>query len=168
MPEPERQGEPSPDARGTAYSWLVSQGVEATSRHVGLARLLDAAREQGRRDGLEEAARLVANAAGRYPADVFDEPLPGEHGRTVDACSARALRVVLPRLAAEILAIAPPAEKEPKPEPIRYSWFAGKADLDLLKKLDEIVKQNESAGFKPPTPREHGPGCSCADCGYGF
>ena len=40
----------------------------------------------------------------RWPADVFTPPPPGQHGGTVDACSAAALRAVVPKLRDEILA----------------------------------------------------------------
>ncbi len=30
-----------------------------------------------------------------YPTDVFPNPEPGEHGQSVDACSARAIRQIL-------------------------------------------------------------------------
>lgn len=58
-------------------------------------------------------AALVMSWAQNYPEDVFIEPPKGEHGKTVDACSAAALRRVLPTIANDIDALpldAPKAE----------------------------------------------------------
>ena len=52
----------------------------------------------------ERAAQIVDHQLSHYPADVFLEPPPGEHGTTVDACSARALRAILPVVAERIRA----------------------------------------------------------------
>ena len=41
-----------------------------------------------------------------YPADVFMEPPRGEHGQTLDACSARALRGILPNIARDIRSLS--------------------------------------------------------------
>ena len=41
------------------------------------------------------ALEIIREVHGRYPEDVFPEPEPGEHGETVDACSARASRGAL-------------------------------------------------------------------------
>ena len=48
------------------------------------------------RDG---AVGLVDEWSQQYPEEIFIPPPAGEHGVTVDACSARALRVVLPAVA---------------------------------------------------------------------
>ena len=58
----------------------------------------------------ERCARLVTDWADQYPEDIFLPPKPGEHGRTVDGCSAHALRTTLPRVAAAIRAL--PGEGE--------------------------------------------------------
>lgn len=56
----------------------------------------------GLRAGLQQSIWELAEHKDHYPADVFIEPPPGEHGSTVDACSARAVRhaceVLLKRL----------------------------------------------------------------------
>ena len=44
---------------------------------------------------MPDVIALLEERLGRYPVDVFPEPPPGEHGATVDACSARAIRFVL-------------------------------------------------------------------------
>ena len=54
----------------------------------------------------EACAQIVDNQLSYYPGDVFVEPPPGKHGTTVDACSARALRDILPVIAVRIRARA--------------------------------------------------------------
>ena len=55
--------------------------------------------EKARADALAkrlEAVKAIAQDwLDHYPEDVFIEPPPGQHGQTVDACSARAARHVL-------------------------------------------------------------------------
>lgn len=46
----------------------------------------------GMLEGMERAAEIIAAHALKYPMDVFTEPPPGEHGKSVDGCSARAIR----------------------------------------------------------------------------
>lgn len=55
---------------------------------------------------IEEAAKEVEEFLANYPVDVFSEPDPGKHGATVDSCSARALRVILPNVAKAIRELA--------------------------------------------------------------
>lgn len=57
----------------------------------------EAQAEQKKRD--EE---IAANWASHYPTDIFIEPAPGEHGQTVDACSASAIRHASNQIAAAI------------------------------------------------------------------
>lgn len=45
-----------------------------------------------RAQAFEEAAEIAREHGDHYPTDIFIEPPPGEHGQTVDACSARAER----------------------------------------------------------------------------
>lgn len=54
---------------------------------------------------IERCARIVDEYLAAYPKDIFIEPLPGQHGQTVDACSARALRGILPNIARDIRAL---------------------------------------------------------------
>lgn len=54
----------------------------------------------------EACAALVEERAQYYPTDVFIPPAPGEHGRTIDGCSAQAIRCVLPGIAHDIRARA--------------------------------------------------------------
>ena len=55
--------------------------------------------QRGRRAALLEAAQVVREFVQHYPTDIFIEPLPGQHGRTVDACSASAIRAICPTIA---------------------------------------------------------------------
>lgn len=48
------------------------------------------------------ALEIIREARERYPEDQFPEPPPGEHGETVDACSARAYRTCLKSVYNEI------------------------------------------------------------------
>jgi hypothetical protein len=50
----------------------------------------------------EECAALIGRYLSTYPPDIFIEPPRGQHGTTVDSCSARALRGVLPNIAFDI------------------------------------------------------------------
>lgn len=50
----------------------------------------------------ERCAKVVEDFAKAYPPNVFLEPPPGEHGKTVDGCSARALREILPAVADKV------------------------------------------------------------------
>lgn len=60
------------------------------------------------RSGAESAAQVVESYLAAYPADVFKQPPAGQHGETVDACSAAALRAVLPSIAEDIRRLLPP------------------------------------------------------------
>lgn len=55
--------------------------------------------QETRRAALLEAAQVVREFVQHYPTDIFIEPLPGQHGRTVDACSASAIRAICPVIA---------------------------------------------------------------------
>lgn len=57
------------------------------------------------REALEEAVKVIHGYATAYPEDIFIPPPPGEHGKTVDACSARALRVILPNIERDVAAL---------------------------------------------------------------
>src|SRR5688572_4967632 len=54
---------------------------------------------------LLEAAREIEESARFYPEDIFTTPPRGEHGKTVDGCSAAAIRAVLPGLGDAIRAL---------------------------------------------------------------
>ena len=45
--------------------------------------------------GMIRAINIVQHWLDRYPEDIFPPPPAGQHGQTVDACSARAARHVL-------------------------------------------------------------------------
>jgi len=55
-----------------------------------------------RQEEREQCAAFLEDFAKHYPENVFIPPPPGEHGKTVDACSAAAIRAILPILAAAI------------------------------------------------------------------
>ena len=46
-----------------------------------------------------ELADWLERRAGDYPEDIWTPPPPGEHGKTVDGCSAAALRLMAPKWA---------------------------------------------------------------------
>ena len=61
--------------------------------------ILAAAREKWRNEGIEAMRDAMKQTVVEfYPTDIFPEPLKGEHGQTVDQCSAAAMRVVVPGL----------------------------------------------------------------------
>jgi hypothetical protein len=62
----------------------------------------DSATATARAEEREKAAKVVDEWLTHYPEDIFIPPQAGQHGKTVDACSAAALRGVLPNLAAAI------------------------------------------------------------------
>lgn len=68
-----------------------------------------AAEQRGERRGFEmgrdAAAEEVDRGARQYPEDIFPDPGLGNHAATVDGCSAKALRVALPRWAEHIRAL---------------------------------------------------------------
>ena len=53
-------------------------------------------------DRLGECLNAIQECIDAYPADVFIEPPPGEHGQTVDGCSASAIRLAMRKLLARI------------------------------------------------------------------
>jgi hypothetical protein len=78
---------------GIAINWLRMLGVIPKPRRDITVRLAEA-----RREGAEAAADVLRNAMMAYPESIFTPPPPGKHGDTVDACSAAAIRGVLPAL----------------------------------------------------------------------
>ena len=51
---------------------------------------------------VEECAQIVEFYLAKYPISVFPQAPAGQHGATVDSCSASALRAVLPFIAEDI------------------------------------------------------------------
>jgi len=99
--------------------WALDKAQAFSDRHYGMSRasqrelaalLVEVAQDKaayavGYADCAAEVRRVVEEVlADHWPADVFTPPEKGQHGATVDACSAAALRAVVPRLRAEILA----------------------------------------------------------------
>lgn len=58
------------------------------------------------RTGVYSAAQVVEEYLKAYPTDIFIPPPVGQHGKTVDACSAAALRAILPNIERDIKALA--------------------------------------------------------------
>ena len=56
--------------------------------------------------GVRDAAKIVEQYLQSYPTSVFPEPPQGQHGITIDACSASALRAVLPNIIEDIRKLA--------------------------------------------------------------
>lgn len=52
----------------------------------------------GRESMRDEASQTVTDFAKHYPESVFVPPPAGQHGKTVDACSAAAIRGVIPSI----------------------------------------------------------------------
>lgn len=82
------------------------RGDPLVFKDVAWCEAIDAALARTRAAALEEAARVADRWHAAYPVDVFTEPTRGEHGSTVDACSARAARHVSTHIAEEIHALA--------------------------------------------------------------
>ena len=57
--------------------------------------------------GVRAASKLVREWAANYPVNIFPKPPQGQHGATVDACSAETLRVMLPIIADAIDELLP-------------------------------------------------------------
>lgn len=77
-----------------------------------LAQELRAQHEELREEIAERSRRafsLLEDYIAAYPPDVFPPPPKGQHGRTVDSCSAAALRAVLPNVLRDLREILDPA-----------------------------------------------------------
>jgi hypothetical protein len=59
---------------------------------TAIAEEIQEARIEGARLALKAAAKKAEDQIKLYPLSVWPEPPDGEHGKTVDACSARAMR----------------------------------------------------------------------------
>lgn len=59
------------------------------------AEIVASLRKQGASRERSEIIQLIRQWKSHYPTTVFKDPPPGKHGKTVDACSARAIRMVL-------------------------------------------------------------------------
>lgn len=75
------------------------------------------------RAGVESAAQVVDEQVKAYPESVFIPPPDGQHGKTVDACSAAALRAVLPVVARKIRQLAEPEADDAPIGKIRVQCF---------------------------------------------
>ena len=77
-------------------------GPEPCDSCAVLASALRRVAEATRKKTAERCAGMLEEQATHYPEKIFREPPPGEHGKTVDGCSARALRTALPEIAKAI------------------------------------------------------------------
>ena len=73
-------------------------------RHATILAAFEDVARQAAADEREKAAGIMDGWFAAYPLDIFPEPPPGEHGETVDACSARMGRHVAERAAEQIRA----------------------------------------------------------------
>ena len=80
------RGSPNPEALEARIAVLIATALR------------DAEAAQRERD-----ARIAFEFAEHYPTDIFIEPPPGQHGQTVDACSARAIRHAVQLIGSDIL-----------------------------------------------------------------
>lgn len=71
---------------------IISRGIVGDCKHV----------EELIRGTVEWCAVTVEDFEKLYPKKVFREPPAGQHGKTVDGCSARAIRGVLPVIAEKL------------------------------------------------------------------
>ena len=81
---------------------------------AGRAVEIIAAHRQAAEDRVaRKAFAVLEDYIAAYPVDVFPQPPAGQHGQTVDACSAAALRAILPNVLRDLrLAFAGPAGGE--------------------------------------------------------
>jgi hypothetical protein len=87
----------------------TSYEINAAKHFAEFARLIlriDAAQQIISGNPFEASAQVVDRYLAAYSIKAFTEPEPGQHGETVDACSARALRCVLPHIAEDIRRLA--------------------------------------------------------------
>lgn len=70
----------------------ISRGSAGDCKHV----------QELIRGTVEWCAMTVLDFKKHYPKKVFKEPPAGQHGKTVDGCSARAIRDVLPAVAEKL------------------------------------------------------------------
>jgi len=65
---------------------------------------------------VDKSAEIVLHWLSAYPETVFPGAEPGQHGKTVDACSAAALRAILPNILADLLMLKDHGEDEEEEE----------------------------------------------------
>lgn len=91
-------------------SWKTADALTKKCRLMPLQYLetialaLDAFAAERERATWEAAAMIADEWLAAYPADIFIEPPAGQHGQTVDACSARAARHVAAGIGRQIRA----------------------------------------------------------------
>ena len=98
----------TPEERAKEFMWKYSSGDEYPLGREGYMKAwadsIRAAITEAVAQERERCAKIAAGWALHYPKDIFIEPPPGQHGETVDACSAAAIRWICPSIAAVIRA----------------------------------------------------------------
>lgn len=76
--------------------WVIDDVKDLVRENARLRELVDKQRTVV--DGVIEFHDVLANWSKAYPTDIFPEPPPGQHGKTVDGCSTAMGRHVTKRL----------------------------------------------------------------------
>ena len=80
----------SDEARAVAEMIIVLWDLDLLPQQVvEVVETVDAALREAKAQGMEEAAGRMQEVIDAYPLGVFLEPPVGQHGETIDACSAR-------------------------------------------------------------------------------
>ena len=84
--------------------WVAESDWESPEKAADQAQRLNGGGSLGQdwNAAVEQAHQIVLSYLKAYPADIFSEAPVGQHGKTVDSCSASALRAVLPKIAEDI------------------------------------------------------------------
>lgn len=83
-----------------AYEGITGR-KDGLSRH-GVLRAVMIAIEIAEEEQRARSAKVVDDWVKAYPVSIFGDPPDGQHGNTVDSCSAKALRHGLPPIAEAI------------------------------------------------------------------
>jgi len=99
------------DGTWTMGAWAVDRWTR--QMETPYSELSEDERDSDRREAdrtidiaIKHVVRVIDRWLRSYPTSVFAQPEPGQHGETVDACSAAALRAILPLVAEDIHALA--------------------------------------------------------------
>ncbi len=88
---------------------IYSEGRDWQVLPIELAEMIAAHRQAAEDRVARRAFAVLEEYIAAYPVDIFPQPPYGQHGKTVDACSAAALRAVLPNVLRDLrLALAGP------------------------------------------------------------
>ena len=90
-----------PTLEGLRSEIIDKFGCRDEAQYAWLTCLLNDALRAVEQATWEEAAQEADKWLAAYPTDVFIEPLAGQHGTTIDACSARMGRHMAKRMGEE-------------------------------------------------------------------